>query len=187
MEYETQDDVSIALRKATNEVHATLEHLPINRMLFDDNFTSENLSDHYWRMISIYQPLEASLALGEPASSICYQSRLPLLERGIAILGNPPRPRPYLEPPVLGDEASRWGALYVIEGSALGGQVIHRHLATRFSPDALSFFSPHGTYTGERWRRFKSEMSKALAQPLHFNIAKSAASKIFIMFSQALS
>ena len=47
------------------------------------------------------------------------------------------------------------GALYVLEGSTLGGRVISRHLEKHFgwlSGRGYSFFLGHGTATGERWR-----------------------------------
>jgi heme oxygenase len=47
------------------------------------------------------------------------------------------------------------GALYVLEGSTLGGQVISRHLEKHFGwkdGRGYSFFLGHGAHTGERWR-----------------------------------
>ena len=47
------------------------------------------------------------------------------------------------------------GALYVLEGSTLGGQVISRHLEKHFGWQGgrgYSFFQGHGAETAERWR-----------------------------------
>jgi heme oxygenase len=49
------------------------------------------------------------------------------------------------------------GALYVIEGSTLGGQLVARELATRFGWDreeGLAFYRGYGAETGLRWREF---------------------------------
>jgi heme oxygenase len=54
-------------------------------------------------------------------------------------------------------ESSVWlGALYVTEGSTLGGQVISRYLERRFGWSqgrGYSFFLGYGPRTGERWRQ----------------------------------
>ena len=54
------------------------------------------------------------------------------------------------------------GSLYVIEGSALGGQVIARALAqTSWAPSGgLRYFNPGGAETGARWRAFKAVLDR---------------------------
>ena len=48
------------------------------------------------------------------------------------------------------------GALYVIEGSTLGGAVISRHLKKKLPElsNALGYFSSYGEETGKMWRDF---------------------------------
>jgi heme oxygenase len=51
-----------------------------------------------------------------------------------------------------------WGALYVVEGSALGGQLIARQLSERLGITAErggAFFAGWGERTGSRWREFR--------------------------------
>lgn len=54
-------------------------------------------------------------------------------------------------------DAGHWlGALYVIEGSALGGQIISRHLEKHFGwkeGRGYSFFRGYAAQTGERWKQ----------------------------------
>ena len=59
--------------------------------------------------------------------------------------------------PALDNKAVLTGALYVIEGSMLGGQMIGKKLADNVAlPDAegLHFYRPHRKDTGTRWRNF---------------------------------
>ena len=51
------------------------------------------------------------------------------------------------------------GGLYVIEGAALGGQIVARHLLARHGLDATngaSFFAGGGDPVGPRWKAFRA-------------------------------
>ena len=63
----------------------------------------------------------------------------------------------------LENPAAAFGAVYVMEGSTLGGQIIARHVGPTLgvSPDAgLRYFSGYGAATGERWRETSAAISK---------------------------
>lgn len=54
------------------------------------------------------------------------------------------------------------GALYVIEGSTLGGKIISKMIAQKLDPshsDALSFFNSYGDDTMNMWNSFKDKMN----------------------------
>jgi heme oxygenase len=72
------------------------------------------------------------------------------------------------------------GALYVTEGSTLGGTFIERHLRARaeFEPLPLRFFSSHQQSTGKMWRSFLSQ-AEALVKTDGFEEAASAAVDTF--------
>lgn len=64
---------------------------------------------------------------------------------------------PHKKLPNLTPPAAILGCLYVLEGSALGGQILSRHFKKRFqlSPEAgLSFFYGSGQDTGMVWKNF---------------------------------
>lgn len=57
----------------------------------------------------------------------------------------------------LEEPASFWGALYVMEGSTLGGQLISRHLEEALGfrdGHGYRFFRGHGQDTGRLWKEF---------------------------------
>lgn len=55
--------------------------------------------------------------------------------------------------PTLGDRYQALGAMYVIEGSTLGGRTIRRRLAARgVGAEGLSFLDPYGKSSGAMWR-----------------------------------
>jgi heme oxygenase len=68
--------------------------------------------------------------------------------------------------PELSSAAALFGALYVTEGSTLGGQVICRQLSPslHLSPGrGASFFNGYGVETGSRWKAFTSALCQFAA------------------------
>ena len=60
--------------------------------------------------------------------------------------------------------ASALGAMYVVEGSTLGGQMISRALrgADWVPPAGLASFNPYGAETGAQWRGFRTVLAEAV-------------------------
>jgi heme oxygenase len=68
------------------------------------------------------------------------------------------------ELPIINNTTSAFGALYVLEGSTLGGKMIARMLMknTELSlpENAIGFFSGYREKTGDRWKTFLAELNK---------------------------
>ena len=175
-----------ALRAATTAAHKALEGAPALKRILAPDVTTADLGDLLRRFVTVYRPLEARLIDRQPASNLGFKSRLPLLIRGLATLGLAP-PATDAEIPPLDSEASRWGALYVIEGATMGGQLIHRHLASRFPSEALEYFLPHGLCAGENWRCFLASLEIGINDPNAQEEAKASAITIFSAFRQAMT
>ena len=64
-------------------------------------------------------------------------------------------------------EAAAWGSLYVMEGSALGGQVVTRALAAHgLRPETgAAYFHGWGESTGAMWREFREHLERELETP----------------------
>ena len=174
------------LRASTASAHTELEAAPINRRLFADDFSAAELGELLGRFVTVYRPLEATLTHAEPARSLNYTPRLPKLVAGLAVLGSDV-PAYDFPVPNLADVPSRIGALYVIEGSTMGGQMIHRHLISKHPPGSLEFFRPHGNNSAERWRTFLAYIETSLGPPGMREAAKAGAINTFKMFHQALT
>ncbi|TFY98348.1 biliverdin-producing heme oxygenase [Ramlibacter humi] len=68
--------------------------------------------------------------------------------------------------PAIHGPAQALGSLYVLEGSALGGQVISRHLRDQLGIEPHSggaYFHGEGAATGARWRDFRATVEAELA------------------------
>ncbi len=117
------------------------------------------------QMLLLYAPLERTLAAAIPAG---WAARLELEQRvksgwlradldtlrpGRAV----PAAAPLRSLPDLHGEAAAWGALYVLEGATLGGQIICRSLGGRLGltpGSGLRFYASYGGQVGPRWKAF---------------------------------
>jgi heme oxygenase (biliverdin-IX-beta and delta-forming) len=178
------------LRNVTGRHHASIERtLPL---------ASFGLAVDVYRRIlgaflGFYEPLEAGLIRvvvdcgdldlrgREKGSRLRHDLRmLGLSEAGLAAI-----PRCPTVPHVDGVPGAL-GCMYVLEGSTLGGQIIHRHLEERLAIDAHSggtFFHGYGAETGAMWRSFVARLNR---QPPPFERVVAAAVETFEQFERWL-
>ncbi|MGX7704986.1 biliverdin-producing heme oxygenase [Methylobacterium sp. Gmos1] len=74
-------------------------------------------------------------------------------------------PRPHLALPRDRDEA--FGALYVLEGSTLGGQVIAKHIGRQLGltrDGGCRYYAAHGRETGAMWKAFRLRLAEEAAR-----------------------
>lgn len=157
-------DTLAALRQATTGHHARIESLvglggPFGR-------------PHYG---SVLQGFGAFLHGWEPAVARVLPRRLLpwftrgrrafLVDRDLAELGLPLVGPEFACVPALTDEAEALGSLYVLEGSALGGQLIAASLRHRLRIDADNggaYFNGCGSGTAARWREYRELVQSQL-------------------------
>ncbi|EZP67706.1 MULTISPECIES: biliverdin-producing heme oxygenase [Pseudomonas] len=150
-----------ALRTGTALLHVALEkRLP---------FFSEYLNADWFRRLlqayyGFYGPMEAALYDCELIPD-GYDTELrvktptllsDLLALGLNDMAINDLPR-CTQLPLLDTPAACLGALYVLEGATLGGQVLRREMAQRLDLDADNggaFLNVYGPETGRRWKDF---------------------------------
>jgi len=127
---------------------------------------------HYARVLRM---LDAFIAGWEPAVAAALppafqewlrlRSRRAFLQQDLRALRVAPAPAARM--PGLANEAAAWGSIYVLEGSALGGQVISRTLAQRgLSPaTGAAYFHGWGEATGAMWREVRGLLASRLDSP----------------------
>ena len=87
--------------------------------------------------------------------------------------------------PVIHDNFQALGALYVIEGSTLGGKGISKMISQQLNLtdlSALSFFNGYGDHTERMWQDFKQSIERPL-NSLEGDIIIQSANDTFIKFS----
>lgn len=151
--------VLAALRQATGDLHRKVESLvPLLRADFDQVQFARWLN----LMHPLYEVLDSVIENQDLPSRIGwrYVRRSDLITRDLSLLTEfhfAPAPAPTYLYDRLGATHRALGALYVIEGSALGGQVLHKALAKRIPMVANHgslFLAPHGLDTKARWGEF---------------------------------
>jgi heme oxygenase len=174
----------LQLRERTARAHAAAEATPVMARLLAGQLDEPGylalLAGYraiYAQFETEHEPWLASLV----ASGWLYRRRLALLD---ADLGQNPE-RPVAARPAAVESATVWGMLYVIEGSALGGQVLLRRLRNRFPQRDHAFFAcqPHDGYP---WRRFQAALDASLRSAADIERAVHGADDMFNRFNTML-
>lgn len=148
-------DALAALRAATGARHERLDSgLPLSQ-------PAPGLADYAAHLVMVRDwlaPLQDWLAHYDdgPQAVLPPVARLALIEADLHEPGMPPGTSPAPAPawPQDASAAWRWGVCYVIEGSQLGGRVLHGRLAERLAPHPLRYLRGAGEGPGPRWRAF---------------------------------
>ncbi|MVN86621.1 heme oxygenase [Deinococcus sp. HMF7620] len=149
------------LKVATAPHHQAVEAL---MPVMQADLTRQGYAQVLRSLHSVVQPLESALlALPLPlAFELPRRVKAPQLARDLAALGLTAAPGASLTLPGVPEGL---GALYVLEGATLGGQIIGRHLRARgITPDSGgAYFSGYGPQTGPMWRAFGAAMNSEVA------------------------
>ena len=147
------------LRAATQGVHDRLHRHAGFAAIQDATIGLAKYQDLIVRLYGFYLPFEAAAGIGPDRSRWLAGDLQALdLERPLHDLAKCPHV------PHLDSAHSRLGALYVVEGSALGGRDLARSLDRLFGEDVAEgrrFFIGHGPKTGEAWRGYLAQLSAA--------------------------
>jgi heme oxygenase (biliverdin-IX-beta and delta-forming) len=178
-------DPVAALRTATHAHHERVDALM--------NLSRMHEREHYVRLLRV---LDAFLAGWEPAvlavlparwhAWLRARSRRAFLRQDLHQLDVVPAPAARFGP--LPDAAAAWGSIYVMEGSALGGQVIARTLArVGLDPShGAAYFHGWGDATGAMWREVRELLASELQTLAALDQACHAARQTFDGLSRLL-
>lgn len=89
--------------------------------------------------------------------------------------------------PVIQNQLQALGALYVMEGSIMGGSIIVKMLEKGGITKGISFFTGYGEATGQKWGIFTAVMNSAAASPEDEAIAIEAANQTFSRFGDVFN
>ena len=152
------------LRQETKPFHDAVEQNPFNLALAAGTVTAADTAEFLAKMYGFLEPYEAQLhahaATFSPAWQLYYRYRAHLILEDLARLGHAAAPPLYPALPPLTSRAQLLGAMYVLEGSTLGGQVIARQL-DRAGIGAHAFFTGRAERTGPLWKAFCQLLTEA--------------------------
>ncbi len=158
--------LSADLKARTRPHHDAAEASPAMQAVMSDNLTRDVYRDHLARLLAFYAPTEAALADVAGLADVLPDLDARLVKAGwlredLAALGHEAT-APAGQASSL-DVGRALGALYVIEGSTLGGRLIARHLERTLgvSADAgARFYLSYGDERGDRWTALKQALDR---------------------------
>jgi heme oxygenase len=145
------------LRRETSDAHAAIEG---SMPLMESSLTREEYVQCLQRLYGVVAAWEEGARAQAPAwlqGMLAARQRRYLLEEDLAWFGVETPGTELAALPVLRDEANLLGAMYVMEGSTLGGQLISRQVAKVLGLEdgrGHAFFQGHGSETGVLWKEF---------------------------------
>lgn len=181
--------LDVELKEVTKHEHALLEKQFIERIRGVRNHADYGalLIRIYGYYVEIEKKLAQTLA---SSSDVEYSSRLKhhLLERDLSTCNVTVGDFPVCnELPQVNSYPSALGALYVLEGSTLGGRIIAKMIGKNLGDDqALSFFTCYGEETETMWCRFKELLKHPFSDSERKEVV-SAAFETFKTFRNWLS
>ncbi|TKC09881.1 biliverdin-producing heme oxygenase [Pedobacter polaris] len=179
-----ENALSAAIKENTTPEHQQLEQLVISHL---KQIRSD--ADYAQLLRNFYAYFSAVEAVCVPNISITglidLSSRRDssFIARDITELGGNLDNLPAVVVPEINNLAQAMGAMYVIEGSVLGGPYIVKMLARLGIVNGVSFFSGYGAATGERWKEFVTALN-SLSDPLAQQQAIFTAKETFANFQK---
>lgn len=152
------------LRRETRELHEAVERdVDIARCL-SSREAYRSLLMRWWGFLVVTEP--AMAAVLDPGL-FAHRRKIDLLRRDLERLGLSEADIasiPICDTATPRTEVEALGALYVLEGSTLGGQIIARMAVEALGADVpLGFYHPYGPKAGVMWRDCRSALSERAA------------------------
>jgi heme oxygenase len=166
----------VALRAATSDAHDRVDHAFARYDLNRPGDYADFLTGH----AAAFVPIEAALERGGAVRFLPdwnLSRRAPLLAADLADLGRAP-PSP-IEQPNYSSDAALLGALYVLEGSRLGGAMLRRTVP----PEQPSRFLS-AVHSAGRWRTLVATLDRNLDTSAMLKLATDSALQTFGSFER---
>jgi heme oxygenase len=162
-----------ALRAETRPAHEALEQNTFNRSLTAGTITAAETTHFLAKMYGFLVPYEARLR----QENLGPEWEIGTRQRAHLILEDLHQPASAVAicptPPPLASWPQLLGAMYVLEGSTLGGQVLARQLA-KAGIAQRAYFTGYGERTGSLWKAFCQLLAQEATPANEAEIVQSA-------------
>lgn len=184
-------DVLFRLRQGTAAEHEAIEKVvPLTR----PNLTMDAYVAYLQSCLAFYEPLEKQLAevpdLSDAILDLELRQKSAMIRSDLDSLGqNSTQPPPAVAMlPDVSSVPKAIGALYVLEGSTLGGQILVRIVRGKLglSGKGMTFLASYGDQVGMMWKSFGASARAALRTECDQLEAVAAAKSTFTTFRALL-
>ncbi len=175
------------IRKLTWPLHKRLDQLPQLKRLLQPDCGLDDYRRFLLKMATFYrtyQPLVFDSVGALAPDDLALRDKLGALQRDLDGLGAggvhdlapmTPDTACFKHRP-----AAALGALYVMEGSTQGGQLLRRKMLERFArTDIVQFFDVYKQHNGQRWQDFLDHFNRNLSTPEQVDQAAAGAGCLY--------
>ncbi|GGM97744.1 heme oxygenase [Dyadobacter beijingensis] len=193
--FNTEQDLFFKrLRQETAESHQKLEDNPLSRAILSPSVSIEDYQTYLTALFGVTIACEDQLfpAISPVITDLAgrYKSRLiidDLLATGFSEADVDALPVYRFEFSSVGEAL---GAMYVLEGSTLGGKILYKHIheVLGLTPEnGASYFWGYGAQTGNLWKSFISSLTQFAGQTEKREEVIASAKKTFTIIDNWLS
>ncbi|WP_312765886.1 biliverdin-producing heme oxygenase [Epilithonimonas sp.] len=177
--------ISVFLKEQTKQQHDDTEAKLQSQKIFDKSYTLDDyktLLIHNYKLISRYEPQVQEQLKDYPELKLDLRSKIDALKIDLSNLDIETGSEASAQN--LENEAEAFGALYVMEGSTLGGNVISKQLRKNpeFEDVEFNYFGVYGENTGPFWQEFKSILDEKITEA-QYNDCVTGAKKAYQLLS----
>jgi heme oxygenase len=177
--------ISAYLKEKTKHHHDETEENLQSQKIFDKSYTIEDykkLLTHNYKLISRYEPQISEKLKNHSALNLHLRKKIDALKTDLQNLNISTETDQLTQN--LDNEAEAFGALYVMEGSTLGGNVIAKQLKKNpnFEDVEFNYFGMYAENTGVFWNEFKAVLDREIAED-HYEDCVNGAKKAYQLLS----
>lgn len=152
--------LSTNIKEATKAAHQDLEKKVVLKLkAIRSNADYADLLKHFYAYFGAVEEAIADFITIDVLPDYLDRRHASALKHDIESLGGDASDLPEVSIPEITNILQALGALYVMEGSIMGGSIIVQMLAKGGITEGVSFFSGYGAATGEMWGKFVGVMN----------------------------
>jgi heme oxygenase len=178
--------LSERLKEETKVAHVKVEALIIPKIKALDTYQSyKNLLYIFY---GFFKPVEEQITVylqEDVLPDINERRNAMLIQQDLAFIGEQKPDVVCIELPLIKDAATALGAMYVLEGSTLGGIHLSKMIADKMSftsPKGVAFFSGYRNKTATKWDFFKEQLNNYTESTEVENEVIRSANETFLKF-----
>lgn len=147
--------LSNSIKEATKEAHLTLEKKVVQKMkAIRSDADYADFLKHFYAYFNRVEQVIAPYITADLLPDHAERRNSSYLKQDIEALGADVKALPAVTVPEITNTVQALGALYVMEGSIMGGPIIVKMLEKFGITKGVSFFSGYGEATGQMWGKF---------------------------------
>jgi heme oxygenase len=182
---ETKTTVSTNIKETTKDAHVALEKQVVQRLKsIRSNADYAALLKYFYAYFNHVEKAIAPYITESLLPDYKERRNSSYIKNDILALGIKIEDLPATTVPVIDNHVKALGALYVMEGSIMGGSIIVKMLEKSGIIDGISFFSGYGEATGPMWQKFVAVMNREAISDAQQADMIQAANETFSHFSK---